>query len=65
MTIDNTSITEAQALEQLRTTKAAGHYIDWDHEKNAPDIDGADGVELEGYFTWADLEALLALRKAQ
>lgn len=65
MTIDNTSTTQKQALEQLQASRAAGHYIDWDHGSNGPDIQGADGVTLEGHFVWADLEALLALRKAE
>jgi hypothetical protein len=61
MTVNNTSITKEQALEQLRATRAAGQYIDWDHEKNAPDIEGANGIELEGQISWKDMIALLRL----
>jgi hypothetical protein len=61
MAIADTTITTEQALEQLRATRAAGHYIDWNHEKDAPDIKGADGVILEGAFKWEELRALLRL----
>jgi hypothetical protein len=62
MTKRNTIITDEQALAHLRAMRAAGHYIDWDNENNVPDIKGADGVVLDGYITWDDMQALLTLR---
>ena len=61
MTAIDTITTREQAIEQLRATRAAGHFIDWDHEKDEPDVQGADGVVLDGRSTWQDLEALLLL----
>lgn len=61
MATDNVITTREQAIDQLRATRAAGHFIDWDYEKDEPDVQGADGVALEGWSSWQDLEALLML----
>lgn len=58
MAAGNTITTREQAIEQLRATRAAGHFIDWDYEKDEPDIQGADGVALEGWFTPMDIQAI-------
>lgn len=49
--------TRKQAIEQLRATRAAGHYIEWNREKDEPEI-GSEGAIVSGQFTLVDMQAL-------
>jgi hypothetical protein len=60
---DNSINTIEQALTQLRATRSAGQYVDWDTEKDMPDILGADGIAVDGHFSLRDFEALCFLAK--
>ncbi len=55
---DITITTTEQAVAQLRATRAAGHYIDWDAQNDSPDIVGAAGIEVGGYLSREDIESL-------
>lgn len=64
MTGPNTNITTfEQAITQLRTTRAAGHFIDWDRTHDTPDVDQAKGITVEGYLSAQDIEALYLLTR--